>query len=188
MTTEAMAPPPRTKSQVLRSFDVADFPALTGREEEWRFTPLKRLRELVTATALTGTAPQFEHGELPIGVSIKSVDQVDAVPRVPVQLFEAIAYALIGIFLFWHYRNRGALAHRGRLTGWFLVLVFGARAVLESWKMPQAAYEAGDAITVGQWLSVPFILLGIVLLWRSRGAPVPAPVMAGPAGAPRNGA
>src|SRR5438309_1904860 len=43
MTTSAMAPP-KTKSQALRSFDVADFPALTGREEEWRFTPLKRLR------------------------------------------------------------------------------------------------------------------------------------------------
>ena len=47
MTTEAMAPP-STKSQVLRSYDVADFPALNGLEEEWRFTPLKRLRELVT--------------------------------------------------------------------------------------------------------------------------------------------
>ena len=38
MTT--VAPPPSTKSQVLRSFDVNDFPALKGLEEEWRFTPL----------------------------------------------------------------------------------------------------------------------------------------------------
>ena len=42
MTTEAMAPP-STKSQVLRSFDVADFPAINGLEEDWRFTPIKRL-------------------------------------------------------------------------------------------------------------------------------------------------
>ena len=54
MTTEASAPP-STKSQALRSFDVADFPALTGLEEEWRFTPLKRLRGLATAAA--GRAP-----------------------------------------------------------------------------------------------------------------------------------
>ncbi|MFD0785259.1 Fe-S cluster assembly protein SufD, partial [Micromonospora azadirachtae] len=46
MTTQASAPP-TTKSQALRSYDVADFPALTGLEEEWRFTPLKRLRGLV---------------------------------------------------------------------------------------------------------------------------------------------
>nr|BFE75134.1 hypothetical protein GCM10020092_084350 [Actinoplanes digitatis] len=63
MTTEAMAPP-STKSQVLRSFDVADFPALNGLEEEWRFTPIKRLGELITAGALTGAAPVFDAGDL----------------------------------------------------------------------------------------------------------------------------
>ncbi|MGX6606344.1 Fe-S cluster assembly protein SufD [Micromonosporaceae bacterium Da 78-11] len=90
MTTEAMAPP-STKSQVLRSFDVADFPALTGLEEEWRFTPLKRLRELVTATALTGVAPQFEHGDLPAGVSVKSVDSVEPV-LTPFDRVSALAF------------------------------------------------------------------------------------------------
>ena len=49
--TDGDRPRRSTKSQALRSFDVADFPALTGREEEWRFTPLKRLRGLATATA-----------------------------------------------------------------------------------------------------------------------------------------
>jgi len=78
MTAESMAPP-STKSQVLRSFNVADFPALRGLEEEWRFTPLKRLGELVTASALSGTAPAVEHGELPPGVSIKEVDEVDPI-------------------------------------------------------------------------------------------------------------
>jgi Fe-S cluster assembly protein SufD len=73
MTTEAMAPP-STKSQVLRSFDVADFPALIGLEEEWRFTPLKRLGELVTAATLTGAAPGFAPGDLPAGVSVTQVD------------------------------------------------------------------------------------------------------------------
>jgi Fe-S cluster assembly protein SufD len=47
MTTEATAAPPKTKSQVLHSFDVNDFPKLNGLEEEWRFTPLKRLGEPV---------------------------------------------------------------------------------------------------------------------------------------------
>ena len=35
-----------------RSFDPADFPVPTGREEEWRFTPLRRLRSLHADTAL----------------------------------------------------------------------------------------------------------------------------------------
>jgi Fe-S cluster assembly protein SufD len=90
MTTESMAPP-STKSQVLRSFNVADFPALRGLEEEWRFTPLKRLGELVTATALTGSAPSVEHGDLPPGVSIKGVDQVEDI-LTPFDRISALAY------------------------------------------------------------------------------------------------
>jgi Fe-S cluster assembly protein SufD len=92
MTTESMAPP-STKSQVLRSFDVADFPALNGLEEEWRFTPLKRLGALVTAQSLTGQAPAFEHGDLPVGVAVKSVsaDHVEPV-LTPFDRISALAF------------------------------------------------------------------------------------------------
>jgi Fe-S cluster assembly protein SufD len=96
VTTQSFAPP-KTKSQALRSYDVADFPALTGREEEWRFTPLKRLRGLATAAAGTaaGPAPKHEYGQLPTGVSISTVDRSD--PRVgslltPFDRISALAY------------------------------------------------------------------------------------------------
>src|SRR3954468_15635228 len=91
MTTEAMAPPPSTKSQVLRSFDVADFPALNGLEEEWRFTPLKRLGELVTAPRPTGGGPAVEHGELPAGVTVRRADDAEAV-LTPFDRISALAY------------------------------------------------------------------------------------------------
>jgi Fe-S cluster assembly protein SufD len=90
MTTEAMAPP-STKSQVLRSFNVADFPVVNGREEEWRFTPIKRLGELITATALTGAAPGLEHGDLPPGVSIKDVESVEPI-LTPFDRISALAF------------------------------------------------------------------------------------------------
>jgi Fe-S cluster assembly protein SufD len=83
MTAPTTAHPPKTKSQALRSYDVADFPALTGREEEWRFTPIKRLRGLVAApTAGVGAAPaagppKYEYGDLPAGVSVSIVDRSD---------------------------------------------------------------------------------------------------------------
>jgi Fe-S cluster assembly protein SufD len=72
--------PPRTRAQTLRSFDVTDFPALTGREEEWRFTPLKRLRGLAGAdgAAPAGPSAKVEHGELPAGVTIDSIGRDDA--------------------------------------------------------------------------------------------------------------
>src|SRR5882724_11232482 len=73
----ATVPPPKTKSQALRSYDVADFPALTGREEEWRFTPLKRLRGLADGAPASGTSPKHEYGDLPAGVSVSTVDKSD---------------------------------------------------------------------------------------------------------------
>ena len=52
--------------------------------------------------------------------------------------------------------------------GLFMTLVFGSRFLLEFLKTPQAAYEAGFAISVGQWLSVPFILLGIIMMVKAK--------------------
>jgi Fe-S cluster assembly protein SufD len=67
----------KTKAQSLRSYDVADFPALTGREEEWRFTPLKRLRGLANGAA-GGEAPVvLQHDALPAGVTVSTVDKGD---------------------------------------------------------------------------------------------------------------
>jgi Fe-S cluster assembly protein SufD len=81
MSTQTSAPP-KTKSQALRSYRVADFPALTGREEEWRFTPLPRLRALATADgSADGAAPAgtvtLTHDGLPAGVAVTTVGRDD---------------------------------------------------------------------------------------------------------------
>ncbi|OGB94622.1 MAG: prolipoprotein diacylglyceryl transferase [candidate division NC10 bacterium RBG_16_65_8] len=95
-------------------------------------------------------------------------DRVDSTPRHPVQLYEALAYLLIFVVLALVY-VRQTKAHRdGLVLGLFFTLVFSARFLLEFVKTPQAAYEAGLAVTVGQMLSVPFILVGIALMARAR--------------------
>jgi Fe-S cluster assembly protein SufD len=100
MTAEtfASAPPktlsqPKTKAQALRSYDVADFPALTGREEEWRFTPLKRLRDLATmdGAAAGGPAPELAYDELPAGVTVSTVQNAEPV-LTPFDRISALAY------------------------------------------------------------------------------------------------
>lgn len=97
MTIQASAPPPSTKSQALRSYDVADFPALTGLEEEWRFTPLKRLRGLLDGAVSNESAhwPALEYGKLPAGVTVGTLAKDD--PRrgsvlTPVDRVSARAY------------------------------------------------------------------------------------------------
>lgn len=95
-------------------------------------------------------------------------DRVDPLPRHPVQLYEAGAYLIVfAILLTMYLRGRKRLAP-GWLFGWFMVLVFAARFVLEFFKTPQAEYEAGQLISVGQYLSIPFVVLGIVMVWRAR--------------------
>ncbi|TDC35583.1 Fe-S cluster assembly protein SufD [Micromonospora sp. 15K316] len=98
MTTQASAPP-TTKSQALRSYDVADFPALTGQEEEWRFTPLKRLRGLVGQVPAATGSIRHEYGDLPAGVTIDRIAKDD--PRVggvltPFDRISALAYGGAG--------------------------------------------------------------------------------------------
>lgn len=82
LTTPKTLSPPKTKSQTLRSYDVADFPVIVGREEEWRFTPLKRLRGLATAdgSSVDGGLLSYEHDELPDGITVAVVARTD--PRV----------------------------------------------------------------------------------------------------------
>lgn len=93
-------------------------------------------------------------------------ERVDAVPRHPAQLYESVAYLIIFLVLlriYWRLRER---TPRGLLVGLFLVSVFSFRFLIEFVKESQASYEGHFIIKVGQWLSVPFILVGAGLLWR----------------------
>jgi Fe-S cluster assembly protein SufD len=97
MSTPTLAPP-KTKSQALRSYDVADFPPLTGREEEWRFTPLKRLRGLATAdgSAPHGVSPKHEFDQLPDGITVSTVDRSDSRIGSVLTPFDRISALAIG--------------------------------------------------------------------------------------------
>jgi Fe-S cluster assembly protein SufD len=67
-----------TRMSAPPSFDVADFPVPHGREEEWRFTPLERLRGLHDGTAVaTGNGLKVDI-EAPEGVIVETVGRDDA--------------------------------------------------------------------------------------------------------------
>ena len=74
--------PDSSRAGRLTSYKAEDFGPLTGREEDWRFTPLKRLRGL-QSDPLTGTAPTVtvtgpEGAGLPAGVLVETVGRGDA--------------------------------------------------------------------------------------------------------------
>lgn len=97
----------------------------------------------------------------------------EVLPKHPTQLYEALAYVLLGIALMWLYRHRLEKLRQGSLFGIFLTFLFGARFVIEFIKEPQSNFEVGMTLNMGQWLSVPFIVAGIAIwIWSvKRGKP-----------------
>ena len=93
--------------------------------------------------------------------------RVDALPRHPAQLYEACCYLLIFLLQLRYYLKRGGAGPEGYLCGRFFALVFGARFLLEFFKEEQAAFAGGWALTMGQWLSIPAVLAGLVLMRRA---------------------
>ncbi|MFI8964747.1 Fe-S cluster assembly protein SufD [Streptomyces sp. NPDC053493] len=67
-----------TRMSAPPSFDVADFPVPHGREEEWRFTPLERLRGLHDGTAVASGEGVRVEVEAPEGVTVETVGRDDA--------------------------------------------------------------------------------------------------------------
>ncbi|MDQ2076267.1 prolipoprotein diacylglyceryl transferase, partial [Marinimicrobium sp. ABcell2] len=96
-------------------------------------------------------------------------EAVDGLPRHPAQLYEAAAYLItcfILLTIYWRLRQR---TPHGLLFAIFLVLVFTARIFVEFYKVPQAAYESGQFFSVGQLLSLPFVVFGLVMVLWSTG-------------------
>jgi prolipoprotein diacylglyceryl transferase len=91
----------------------------------------------------------------------------ETLPHHPTQLYEALSYLLIFCLLFFLYRKKGEKLYRGFLFGLFLVLLFSARFCIEFIKNPQELFEVNMPLNMGQLLSLPFIITGIFLLWRS---------------------
>ena len=85
-------------------------------------------------------------------------------PKHPTQLYEALSYAILGVVLILLYKNRVKWMYKGSYIGIFFIVLFGMRFLIEFIKEDQVAFEAGMALNMGQWLSIPFILIGVGLL------------------------
>ncbi len=90
---------------------------------------------------------------------------IDNLPRHPTQLYEAICYLIIFILLFMI--DKKEKVRDGFILGLMLTTFFIARFFIEFVKADQSDFETGMAINMGQWLSIPFILAGLVLIFFS---------------------
>jgi phosphatidylglycerol:prolipoprotein diacylglycerol transferase len=96
-------------------------------------------------------------------------DRSAAVPRHAVQLYEGFGYLAIFCVLLYLWQKHGSYISKGLLSSIFFIGVFSLRILMEFLKLPQSLHLNNDTaiLKMGQILSIPFLLFGLFLLYRS---------------------
>jgi len=88
----------------------------------------------------------------------------DLIPRHPTQLYEAFSYLVIFVILYAIYKTKTQNTANGVIFGLFLILLFLARFIIEFFKENQVAFENQMVLNMGQLLSIPFMLIGAIII------------------------
>jgi phosphatidylglycerol---prolipoprotein diacylglyceryl transferase len=92
---------------------------------------------------------------------------LNAVPyRHPTQLYESFSYIFVFLILWYFYSKTTKKDQSGFLFGLFLVLLWTVRFFVEFVKEPQGdEYINWFNLNTGQWLSIPFIIIGLYFMF-----------------------
>ena len=80
------------------------------------------------------------------------------------QLYEAAYCLLLTIILFWLWQNKRGSLPQGFNFALFMIILWAARFIDEFFKMPQEAFEENLALNMGQILSIPLTLAGVIMM------------------------
>lgn len=94
--------------------------------------------------------------------------RIDTLPRHPAQLYEAIVYLLLFILLLFLYLKHREKLKPGFMMGLLMIIIFGARFFIEFVKIPQESFVPILNLNMGQWLSIPVVLLGTYFIVSRR--------------------
>lgn len=123
-------------------------------------------RDAVNATQIADPSDAYKA----IATDPKFTTLLEQVPaKHPTQLYEAFCYIFVFAILFFLYWKTEARKKSGYLFGLFLVLLFSVRIVVESVKESQGGFESAlGLLSTGQWLSIPFILIGFYFVFTAK--------------------
>ncbi len=98
------------------------------------------------------------------------IANIDALgkPRHPSQLYESFTTFLLFCLLYYRWSRKKQQLKDGELSGIFLMVLFTLRFLQEFLKENQVSFEDKLPLNMGQWLSIPFFLLGLALFLYSR--------------------
>ncbi|WGH26350.1 MAG: prolipoprotein diacylglyceryl transferase [Candidatus Bostrichicola ureolyticus] len=93
--------------------------------------------------------------------------RIDLIPRHPTQIYEAIAYLIIFIIIYYIYKYKiNITKNNGVICGILLILLFSIRFIIEFLK--ETYFESKIPLNMGQILSIPFIIVGIILILNNK--------------------
>ena len=95
-------------------------------------------------------------------------ERVDMTPRHPGQLYEAIAYAIFFVIGWYFYRKKPQRMGTGFFFGLCITLIFTARFFIEFTKDIQEEFEASMLLNMGQLLSIPFVIVGLLCIFNRK--------------------
>jgi len=104
--------------------------------------------------------------DLPWGFIFERDVELKGAPRHPTQIYEALVCLVIFIILLIWYKNNYNKKVHGFAFSIFLIILFVFRFFVEFIKDVQVNFENNMMFDMGQILSIPFVLLGIILLFR----------------------
>ena len=126
---------------------------------------------LIPLGLMAGRIGNFINGELWGRVAEASLPwamifpQVDNLPRHPSPLYEAAGEGLLLFIILWFFSARQRAC--GAVSGVFLIGYGVLRSVMEIFREPDAGiFGHSYTISMGQWLSLPMIIIGLWLLLR----------------------
>lgn len=93
--------------------------------------------------------------------------KINGIRRHPAQLYESISCVILFIVLFAIWNKHKVNLPDGRIFGWFLIVLWTLRFLYEFLKENQVSFEDKLPINMGQILSIPLIIVGILILARS---------------------
>lgn len=104
--------------------------------------------------------------KFPLCAEDRAIEVLADVPaRHPAQLYEALCYVLVSVFILWlYYRKDLGRRRPGMLFGVAMIGIFLSRFFIEFCKERQVAFEDFLPLDMGQLLSIPFIILGVVMI------------------------
>ncbi len=97
--------------------------------------------------------------------------RVDTIPRHPAMLYESAAYFVVACALYAAYWKSTIVQFPGRMVGTALSICFFARFMIEFVKENQVPFENYLPLNMGQLLSIPFIAVGLYLIYAARKIP-----------------